>query len=841
MRIFLLLFILLSGFAFGDDSYEPNDTFDQAKTVSTGSYSLYAQDDDWFKIDLTRGSLKLTMTPQSYDVNMVLYNQNGEIIASNFSDATEIINYDILIPQTYYIKIYPTSVNYTSYTLNIDFTPSNIQDDSYEPNDTFDQAKEISKGTYTLNAQNPDWFKIYLQTGTFSAVMTPLDPTVDINMALYNDKQQVVAANFSNTMETIDYDVVTPGFYYLKIEPASVYYSDYKLTINYTTLIAWEKELDLGPVRNVPVSLYDIDNDGKDEIFIATSKTLDSNLNEIRPAGLACLEDDGTLKWIKTFPAMSTPDSQTGIIYQTTSVSTAPFFSDIDSDGNIDILVGVGADTYSEAGSDVVGQPGDKGGVYALNADGTLKWYFQTKDTIGGASNTGDGRPDGVYATPVVFDIDKDGNKEVLVNSWDQHFYILDAKTGTPKRSVFLLDTIWSIPKVADIDKDGNFEALISADITQNSDAGTQTGGIFHVISPDGTQNIKGFDKFIGNPNYGTLKGKYEEQALWSSPQAADIDNDGYLEIVYGTGNFFHDDRGQYIRVWNHDGTMRYRLDTIGRTFSAPLLADINNDGYQEIIATTLGGYIYCWDHNGNTLFATQTQTYKSTSPQPIFSSPVAVDINNDGFKEIIYAQGAQVVIVDHNGAQLSNPDKREMIFESYTGTPAIADIDKDGILDIISGGTNTDKNRAVVYRWRFDLNTKLSDTKKSYRSQVVESNADIENFVKRFYKEVLGRDAEPAGLNYWSDALATGVRAGSDVAKGFIFSQEFQNRNLNDNEFVTTLYLAFFNREPDSAGYTTWVDSLAKGTTRAEVLDGFLYSLEFGNLCRSYNILPVK
>ena len=54
-------------------------------------------------------------------------------------------------------------------------------------------------------------------------------------------------------------------------------------------------------------------------------------------------------------------------------------------------------------------------------------------------------------------------------------------------------------------------------------------------------QNINGFNNFIGNSNYNTIKGKFEEQTLWSSPTVSDIDNDGYLEIIYGTGNFFKD------------------------------------------------------------------------------------------------------------------------------------------------------------------------------------------------------------------------------------------------------------------------------------------------------------
>jgi len=716
-----------------------------------------------------------------------------------------------------------------------------LADDRYEPNNSFQTAKKLTKGTYQLSGENVDWFVLALDSGKLKITMTPSNSSVDLNMILYNEDSKVVAANFSNNSETISYDVVLSGNYYIKVEPTTSQVTDYSLKIDYSSLIVWKQELDFGPIRDVSVALFDIDKDGKKEIFVGTSKGLDNNLNEIKPAGLICLEDDGTVKWTQTFPAMSTVDNQTGKKYNTTSVSTMPYFSDIDGDGDIDIIVGVGGDTFGEAGSDVVGQPGDKGGIYALNSKGNIKWFHESLDTIGGADNIGDNRPDGIYGTPIVYDIDQDGLKDIIYNSWDQSTWILNAKDGTTKKSIHLADTIWSTPNISDINNDGKFEILVSADITQNSDAGTSTGGIFHIISADGTQNIEGFNAFVGSSSYETLKGKAEEQALWSSPITADIDNDGFLEIIYGTGNFFHDSRGEYIRVWNHDGTLKFKLSTVGRTFSTPLVADINNDGNLEILATTLEGYLFCWNNKGEQIFATQTLSYKATSADPIFSSPIAVDINNDNKLEILYAQGAQIVMVNYLGEQLSNNNKREMIFEQFKGSPAVYDIDNDGILDLISGGTNTNKDKAVVYRWKFNNTTHVAKDVNIGRYQLLQSTHNIQRFVKRFYQKVLNREAEPSGLEYWIDELGTGIRAGSDVARGFIFSQEFTQKDFDNETYVTILYEAFFNRPPDSLGFNSWIEAMSNGKSKSEILDGFLYSLEFNNLCKKYGIIPVK
>ncbi len=591
----------------------------------------------------------------------------------------------------------------------------------------------------------------------------------------------------------------------------------------------WEKVLDFGPIRDVSIALYDIDNDGKDEIFIGTSKGLDANLNEIRPAGLICLEDDGTVKWTRSFPAMDSVDPQTGIQYNTTSVSTTPFFSNISGDSNMEILIGVGGDAIGEAAG-VVGQPGDKGGIYALDSHGNILWFHQSLDTIGGSANVGDGRPDGVYGSPIVYDLDKDGSREVIYNGWDQYTWILDAKSGQEKLKVHLLDTLWSTPKIADVNNDKQVEILITGDITANANAQTQTGGIFHILSPNGEQNIAGFDQPIGNPIYPTLKGKWEEQPLWSSPIAYDIDGDGFLEIAYGTGNYFTDGRGEYIKVWNHDGSEKFTLHTQGRTFATPLFADINNDGAMEIVAGTLDGYIYAWDRNGQQIFAT------SITANPIFNAPIAVDINNDGNLEIIYVDGAQITILNASGQRVNND--LDYVVEFYKGSPAVKDIDNDGTLDLISGGTTYAKDQAVVRKW--NLSGSSTDAKVG-RNQYIGSNKNLQDFTKRFYKEILNRDAEAAGLNYWTDELTTGILAGADLAVSFIDSQEFQDRNLNNDQYLTVLYRAFFNRESDASGYNEWLSQLNNGTSRADILHGFLYSDEFSNLCRSYNIRATK
>ena len=118
-------------------------------------------------------------------------------------------------------------------------------------------------------------------------------------------------------------------------------------------------------------------------------------------------------------------------------------------------------------------------------------------------------------------------------------------------------------------------------------------------------------------------------------------------------------------------------------------------------------------------------------------------------------------------------------------------------------------------------------------------SEEQVQAFVTRFYEQCLERQPDPGGLSEWVGRLLNGSKTGADVAEGFVFSEEFKAKNHSDEAFVAILYKAFFNREPDSNGYSAWLGRMAGGMSRKTVLDGFLKSKEFAQLCDNYGITP--
>ena len=94
------------------------------------------------------------------------------------------------------------------------------------------------------------------------------------------------------------------------------------------------------------------------------------------------------------------------------------------------------------------------------------------------------------------------------------------------------------------------------------------------------------------------------------------------------------------------------------------------------------------------------------------------------------------------------------------------------------------------------------------------------------------------AGLNDWCNRILDGQWTINDVSTtGFFNSQEFINKNMSDSEYVKTLYLTFFDRAYDQAGYDDWMNQLANGVDRNTVLQGFANSSEFANLKKSFGL----
>jgi len=119
----------------------------------------------------------------------------------------------------------------------------------------------------------------------------------------------------------------------------------------------------------------------------------------------------------------------------------------------------------------------------------------------------------------------------------------------------------------------------------------------------------------------------------------------------------------------------------------------------------------------------------------------------------------------------------------------------------------------------------------------IPQEKEQVYGFVNRLYSLVLQRTADEAGLDSWVEALLNQTSNGVDAGYGFVFSAECKNRNLSNEDFVEMLYNTFMNRPSDEGGKTAWVSQLAVGVDREKILEGFILSEEFAQICNEYGI----
>ncbi len=104
-----------------------------------------------------------------------------------------------------------------------------------------------------------------------------------------------------------------------------------------------------------------------------------------------------------------------------------------------------------------------------------------------------------------------------------------------------------------------------------------------------------------------------------------------------------------------------------------------------------------------------------------------------------------------------------------------------------------------------------------------------LDGQINRLYQAYFLRLADEAGFGYWIDQRARWTSL-SDISAAFAASGEFQSRygSLSDAAFVDLVYANVLNRLADPGGRAYWLDQLAQGVPRGDVMIGFAESAEY-------------
>ncbi len=429
----------------------------------------------------------------------------------------------------------------------------------------------------------------------------------------------------------------------------------------------------------------DIDNDGDMEIFVHFGG---------RPPLIYAFNDDGS--YLEGWPVAVDNEDLPGC-------TGSPSIADINNDGVKDIVVS------------------GRNGIYIFNNDGSLQNLFELK------------RSNDPHVETLLYDLDNDGNLEiirkcepdndrsgeeivifnsngVILDNWPKMFYNFTGPDGSSySNGAFGPESSLSI---GNFDDDSDME-IVAAGIRNVFDDPDNPYDTWHgegqivVYNLDGTI-LDGFPIEI-------------DGVIFNSPSIGDINMDGYDEIVIGSTTMCvpHSSSEYGLHVID-----RFGNDCIGwpkligeRITSSAALADFNDDGFLEIVVSSLKKRTYVFDYMGNILSGwPQTTIWRD------YRSPSIGDINGDGELDIVVAAGNGVDPdwLGKGGIYAWNKDGT--LIEGFPkvtecdaqAAPTIADIDQDGKVEIIaSSDLEKDfviddwKSRCSIYVWELegDLN----------------------------------------------------------------------------------------------------------------------------------------
>lgn len=226
-----------------------------------------------------------------------------------------------------------------------------------------------------------------------------------------------------------------------------------------------------------------------------------------------------------------------------------------------------------------------------------------------------------------VGNIDTDADNELVAVTENGQVHLIQG--ANQSQQLAALDPIVGSPVIADLDQNGTDDIAV-----------VTTTGQLHILTAQGV--VYQSDPVAGGAT--------------SSPVLADLDNDGFIEVLFG---------GQG-RIWvfrfngilQNGGALAFPLkDESGNIQAPPIIADINADGALEILIGSPGGLIYGLTSTGHSL-----DGFPLSVPGPIAASPLIDDLDNDGTLEL-------VTFTTDGAIQLFH---LETIDPSYTGNQII-------------------------------------------------------------------------------------------------------------------------------------------------------------------------
>jgi hypothetical protein len=276
----------------------------------------------------------------------------------------------------------------------------------------------------------------------------------------------------------------------------------------------------------------------------------------------------------------------------------------------------------------------------------------------------------------------------------------------------------WSTPAIGDIDGDGSPEIVVGSNTNKlyawhvnGSPLRGTTGVLFapqgSVISSPAIADLNGDG--VREIIFGTSAGHVyaihaDSSTVWdasfngvasSSPAVGQVVPGGGLEVVFGCMNdsvYVLTASGQRAPGWPRPLELTTGNGRVPSPALAPLLAHLG-DPRLDVVACGADGRVMAWDPQGNVLpgFANVT-----LGGAPTEASPAVADLDGDGTLEILIGAEDRRLYAFHSDGTPVSGFPIEIGAEARS-TPAIWDLDRDGATDIVLAGWDR-----AVHAWRY-------------------------------------------------------------------------------------------------------------------------------------------
>jgi hypothetical protein len=117
----------------------------------------------------------------------------------------------------------------------------------------------------------------------------------------------------------------------------------------------------------------------------------------------------------------------------------------------------------------------------------------------------------------------------------------------------------------------------------------------------------------------------------------------------------------------------------------------------------------------------------------------------------------------------------------------------------------------------------------------------DNSGLVKYVYEQILDREPSQSEINSWINNFNKGSASAYTLVNTAMFGAErgSQVNAMNNKDYIYFLYACLFQRTPDLDGLNAWYNRLQSGKRKNEIIQGFVVSQEFANLCGEFGVKP--